>query len=147
MYSQSAHICSQVTVNDNERNPLMPGNPEPYYLSGASPIEKSVLQAALKRLNMTAVHPNLSYAVAVQLADQQPAGYRYKEWDGPMEYQRTQDKRALYQAMVPDGYAAEDLRVVAHKIFALKTCGGAPLAFYKQYAFQLRRRLRFPTDG
>ena len=40
--------------------------------------------------------------------------------------------------MVPDGYAAEDLRVVAHKIFKFQTIGGAPLAFYKQYAFQLR---------
>ena len=31
--------------------------------------------------------------------------------------------------MVPDGYAAEDLRVVAHKIFKFQTIGGAPLAF------------------
>ena len=40
--------------------------------------------------------------------------------------------------MEPDGYAAEDLRIVAHKIFKFQTIGGAPLAFYKQYAFQLR---------
>lgn len=40
--------------------------------------------------------------------------------------------------MVPDGYAAEDLRVVANKIFKFQTIGCAPLAFYKRYAFQLR---------
>jgi hypothetical protein len=54
--------------------------------------------------------------------------------------------RALIQAMVPYGYAAEDLRVVVHKVFKFQTCGGAPLAFYKQYAFQLRQRPRVPTD-
>ena len=67
----------------------MVGNPEAYYLSGASPIEKSILQAALKKLDMTAVYPNWMYAIAVQLADAQPAGFRYREWDGPMQCQRT----------------------------------------------------------
>ena len=55
--------------------------------------------------------------------------------------------RALIRAMVPVGYAAEDLRVVTHKVFKFQTCGGAPLAFYKQYAFQLRQQLRAPTDA
>ena len=65
------------------------GNLQAYYLSGASPIEKPILIAALQKLGMTVVHPNLSYAIAVQLAHRQPAGYRYREWDGPMQGQRT----------------------------------------------------------
>ena len=50
----------------------------------------------------------------------------------------------MYQAMVPDGYAAEDLRAVPHKIFSFKNNTGVPLAFYKQYAFQLRQRAPIP---
>ena len=67
LFNQSAHICSQNTICAHERNPGLPGNPEANYLSGASPIEKPVLIAALQKLGMTAVHPNLSYAIAVQL--------------------------------------------------------------------------------
>ena len=68
LFSQSSYICSQITICAHERNPLLPGNPEAFYLSGASPIEKPVLQAALQKLNMTSVHPNWAYAIAVQLA-------------------------------------------------------------------------------
>ena len=46
--------------------------------------------------------------------------------------------------MVPDGYVAEDLRAVPHKIFSFKNNTGVPLAFYKQYAFQLRQRAPIP---
>ena len=68
LFSQSSYICSQITICADERNALLPGNPEAFYLSGASPIEKPVLQAALQKLNMTSVHPNWAYAIAVQLA-------------------------------------------------------------------------------
>jgi len=43
MNSQSAQICSQVTLCGHEKSPLLVGNPEAFYLSGASPIEKPVL--------------------------------------------------------------------------------------------------------
>ena len=46
--------------------------------------------------------------------------------------------------MVPDGHEAEDVRVAAHKIFKFQNNTGVPLAFYKQYAFQLRQRPRIP---
>ena len=68
LFNQSAHICSQNTICANEVNPLMENRREAYYLSGASPIEKPVFIAALHKLGMTVVHPNLSYAIAVQLA-------------------------------------------------------------------------------
>ena len=67
LFSQSAHICSQNTICANEVDRPLSGNQEAYYLSGASPIEKPVLIAAMQKLGMTAVHPNLSYAIAIQL--------------------------------------------------------------------------------
>ena len=67
LFDQSAPICSQNTICANEVDRPLPGNQEAYYLSGASQIEKPVLIAALQKLGMTAVHPNLSYAIAVQL--------------------------------------------------------------------------------
>ena len=67
LFNQSAHICSQNTICANEVDRLPRSGKEAYYLSGASQIEKPVLIAALQKLGMTAVHPNLSYAIAVQL--------------------------------------------------------------------------------
>ena len=52
--------------------------------------------------------------------------------------------QGLIEAMIPAGYRVDDLRVVTPKIFKFRNSTGAPLAFYKQYAFQLRQRPQIP---
>ena len=42
--------------------------------------------------------------------------------------------------MLPDDKDASDIRAIIHKIFTFRNKQNVPLAFYKQYKFQIRQK-------
>ena len=102
---------------------------------GASPIEKTILGAALKKCNIRTVFPNIIEAQYVRLSLEEPSGFRSKMIERPLRGQTSASMVNLVQMLLPEHYEAEDLRACIHKVFALKDKDASPLVFYKEYFF------------
>jgi hypothetical protein len=64
----------------------------------------------------------------------------------PYEGQKTLDLGGLIQLMMPDGYEACDLRALIYKVLVMITPLNVPMAYQKQYKFQLKKQIPFTKN-
>jgi hypothetical protein len=98
---------------------------------------------SLVRLGYKVVGYNHTKATFVRLSENQPSDFRSKEVREPRKGQKTLDLEGLVQLMVPDDYEACDLRALIYKVLVMKTPLNVPMAYQKQYKFQLKKRIPF----